>query len=108
MPSAKRAAARVEKRDRTSTAVVDDASPESSVAVVTAGRRIEAPPEGVLEDDVWKEELVEDFDQHEAETSWVADVQQRDDEHDRSRPVDDFSAGDQQDDWDEDELDATR
>ncbi|MFP6750289.1 MAG: DNA translocase FtsK 4TM domain-containing protein [Pirellulaceae bacterium] len=104
----KRAAAPLEKRDRTSIAVVDDASPETSVAVVTAGRRIEAPPEGVLEGDDWKEELVEDFDQHEAETSWVADVPQREDEHEGSRPVGDFSAGDQEDDWDEDELDETR
>ena len=108
----KRAAAPVEKRARTSTAIVDDTSPESSVAVVTAGRRIEAPAEEVLEEDVWKEELVEDFDQYEAETSWVADVQQPEDEQAGSGPVGGSLAGDQEDDWeddwDEDELDTAR
>jgi hypothetical protein len=99
----------VEKRASTSAAVVEDASPESSVAVVTAGRRIEAPAEGTMEEDVWEEELVEDFDQYEDETSWGVDAQQREDEQPGAGPLDGSRAGDQEDDyWDEDELDVTR
>jgi S-DNA-T family DNA segregation ATPase FtsK/SpoIIIE len=76
-------------------AAADDVRPESSVAVVTAGHRIEAPPQAVPEEDIWEEELVEEFDEHEAGQYT---------DHDAG---DEVSSTDQEDGWDDDEQDVS-
>ena len=44
-------------RGRPATIDVDDDSPQSSIAVVASGRRIDVPPEDEFDDDDWDEEL---------------------------------------------------
>jgi S-DNA-T family DNA segregation ATPase FtsK/SpoIIIE len=57
------------RRSARSAASVVDEAPESNVAVVADGHRMEAPPEAVLEQDIWEKELVEESEPYEdAET----------------------------------------
>ena len=101
------------RRGTSPLASVVDEAPESSVAVVAAGHRIEAPPEAILEQDIWEEEVVEEFEEYETAEFTDDEPEAEADEDDRLTAADEFDDEQQamaqngrleeEEDWDDDD-----